>query len=117
MLHLLTLVLLGYKFESAVTEHRKNQRFNLRLPFQIVNSGTNIKTSGETKNVSSSGVLFTSKDRVPIGDPIEYVITFPKPPGSRNSVRLKCVGKVLRQGPESAFAATLERYEFVRQAT
>ena len=116
MLRLLTLVLLGYKFESAVTEHRKNQRFNLRLPFQIVNSGTNIKTSGETKNVSSSGVLFTSKDRVPIGDPIEYVITFPKAPGSRSSVRLKCVGKVLRQGPESAFAATLERYEFVRNS-
>lgn len=66
-------------------------------------------------NVSSSGVLFTSKDRVPIGDPIEYVITFPKTPGSRSVVRLKCVGKVLRQHLESAFAATLERYEFVRQ--
>ena len=98
-----------------MTEQRKNQRFNLRLPFQIVSSGTNIRTSGETKNVSSSGVLFVSKDRIPIGDPIEYVITFPKPPGSRSEVRLRCVGKVLRQENETAFAATLERYEFVRQ--
>lgn len=98
-----------------MNEQRKNQRFNLRLPFQILSSGTNIRTTGETKNVSSSGVLFTSKDRVPVGDPIEYVITFPKAPGSRSEVRLKCVGKVLREDTESGFAATLERYEFVRQ--
>jgi hypothetical protein len=65
--------------------------------------------------MSSSGVLFTSKDRIPVGDPIEYMITFPKPPGARGEVRLRCVGKVLREETESAFAATLERYEFVRQ--
>jgi hypothetical protein len=44
------------------------------------------------------------------------MITFPKPPGSRGEVRLRCVGKVLREDAEaSAFAATLERYEFLRQ--
>jgi hypothetical protein len=110
---LLTLVLYGYKV-ITVTEQRRNQRFELRLPLQIVGSGTNVKTNGETKNVSSSGVLFTSKSPVPIGDAIEYLITFPKVPGARSEVRLRCVGKVLRQERE-AFAATLERYEFVRQ--
>jgi hypothetical protein len=30
-------------------------------------------------------------------------------------VRIRCVGKVLRGDPESTFAATLERYEFVRK--
>lgn len=66
--------------------------------------------------MSSSGVLFTSKEKLPIGDPIEYLITFPKTPGSRSEVRLRCVGKVLREQTEdSAFAATLERYEFIRQ--
>ena len=64
--------------------------------------------------MSSSGVSFISGVRLPLGEPIEYMITFPKPPGSRNEVRLRCVGKVLREDPESAFAATLERYEFVR---
>jgi hypothetical protein len=98
-----------------VTEQRKHQRFNLRLPFQIVGSGKSVKTTGETKNVSSAGVLFTSEAPVAIGDPIEYVITFPKAPGSRSEVRLRCVGKVLREDTESAFAATLERYEFQRQ--
>ena len=111
----MTLVLYGYKVVVTVTEQRKNQRFELRLPFQIVGSGAHVKASGETRNVSSSGVLFTSKSPVPIGDPIEYLITFPKAPGARSEVRLRCVGKVLRQAEETAFAATLERYEFVRQ--
>jgi hypothetical protein len=112
----LTLVLSTYTVIDTVTEQRKNQRFDLRLPFQIVGSGTNVKINGETRNVSSSGVLFTSKAPVPVGDAIEYMITFPKAPGARNEVRLRCVGKVLRQERESAFAATLERYEFVRQS-
>jgi hypothetical protein len=97
-----------------VNEQRKNQRFDLKLPFEILRTGANTKMVGETKNVSSSGVLFTSDMSFPIGEPIEYVITFPKPAGSRTEVRLRCVGTVLREEPESKFAATLERYEFVR---
>ena len=69
---------------------------------------------GETKNVSSSGVLFTSDASIAVGEPIEYLITFPRPAGSRLDVRLRCVGTVLREDPELKFAATLERYEFVR---
>ena len=98
-----------------MTEQRKHQRFTLRLPFQIVGSSKKVTVSGETKNVSSSGVLFSSPTPIAVGEAIEYLITFPKAPGSRSEVRLRCVGKVLREDEESAFAATLERYEFVRQ--
>jgi len=113
----LTLVLYDYKVEGTVNnvnEQRRNQRFELKLPFEIIRIGTNTKVVGETKNVSSSGVLFTSDASIPVGEPIEYLITFPKPAGSRSEVRLRCVGTVLREDPESKFAATLERYEFVR---
>jgi hypothetical protein len=65
--------------------------------------------------MSSSGVLFESQSQVDIGQTIEYLITLPKDTGSRAEVRLRCIGKVLRGGPESGFAATLERYEFVRK--
>ena len=99
---------------NTVNEQRKNQRFDLKLPFEIIRTGTNMKMVGETKNVSSSGVLFTSEGSIPIGEPIEYLITFPRPTGARSEVRLRCVGTVLREDPESKFAATLERYEFVR---
>jgi hypothetical protein len=98
-----------------VNEQRRNQRFELKLPFEIIRGGTNTKTLGETKNVSSSGVLFTSETAVEVGEPIEYLITFPKPAGSRSEVRLRCVGTVLREDEQSKFAATLERYEFVRE--
>jgi hypothetical protein len=97
-----------------VTEQRRNQRFDLKLPFEIIRMGTNTKMVGETKNVSSSGVLFTSNAAVAVGEPIEYFITFPKQPNSRAEVRLRCVGTVLREDPELKFAATLERYEFIR---
>ncbi|HEX5431266.1 MAG TPA: PilZ domain-containing protein [Bryobacteraceae bacterium] len=97
-------------------EQRKNQRFALRLPFHIVGFGPAARPAGETRNVSSSGVLFTFAAPVPVGEPIEYVISFPRSHGTRGRVRLHCLGIVLRQDQESAFAATLERYEFVRYA-
>jgi len=97
-----------------VIEQRKNQRFDLHLPFELIRAGGNGKPAGETRNVSSSGVLFTTPAPVEVGEPIEYMITFPTTPGSRSEVRLRCVGKVLRNDPEETFAATLERYEFIR---
>lgn len=95
-------------------EQRKHQRFDLRLPFELMHHGIARQPTGETKNVSSSGVLFTSSVPVEVGESIEYFITFPKAPGSRAEVRLRCVGKVLRNEPQTTFAATLERYEFLR---
>ena len=99
---------------TTLNDQRKNQRFELKLPFELIRTGTHAKTIGETKNLSSSGVLFTSSAAIEIGEPIEYLITFPRPAGSRTEVRLRCVGKVLREDPDSKFAATLERYEFLR---
>ncbi len=69
--------------------------------------------SGETRNMSSSGVLFSADANVTVGDPIEYLITLPVPQGTVPEVRLRCMGKVIRQADGTA-AATLERYEFVR---
>ena len=113
----MTLVLYGYRVESTVLEQRKNQRFALRLPLEIIRSGGVPKAIGETRNVSSTGVLFSSPAPVAVGQAIEYAITFPRIPGSRVEVRLKCVGKVLRGDSEATFAATLERYEFIRART
>lgn len=95
-------------------EQRKNQRFDLQLPFELIRPGESSHPRGETRNVSSSGVLFSSAVPVEIGEAIEYLIIFPKVPGTRAEVRLRCVGKVVRNGVETTFAATLERYEFMR---
>ena len=114
----MTLVLANYTVNITVNEQRKNQRFDLRLPFEIVGTGQQPRANGETRNLSSAGVLFTSSTPVPVGEPIEYFITFPKAPGARSEVRLRCVGKVVREDVDSeAFAATLERYEFLRPSS
>ncbi|MBL8174022.1 MAG: PilZ domain-containing protein [Bryobacterales bacterium] len=101
-----------------MTDQRKNQRFELRLPVELLRSGAQpVDQLGETVNLSSGGVLFQSDAPVEIGQPIEFMITLPT--GNKGTaVRLKCVGKVVRTeiAESSSVAATLERFEFVRVA-
>ena len=103
-------------------EKRRNQRFTLQLPLSITRAGmARVTVAGFTKNISSTGVLFIS-DRAPeLGGRIEFTITLSHD-GSQ-PVSLRCLGKVLRSkrvpdGSECTayqVAATLERYEFVRE--
>jgi hypothetical protein len=104
-------------------EQRRTRRFQLELPLAITRTGAErVVHPGTTKNISSTGVLFTSVAQPDLGGPIEYVITLSAE--GAHAVNLRCVGKVLRSEramntsgePGRAFqiAATLERYEFVR---
>lgn len=100
-------------------EQRRTRRFQLELPLSITRAGAeHVAVPGFTKNISSSGVLFTSGSPPDPGGPIEYVITLND--GASQRVNLRCVGKVLRSEPVSGArqswhtAATLERYEFIR---
>jgi hypothetical protein len=112
--------------KGEVSEQRRNQRFELKLPIELVRAGGNENPQlGETRNLSSSGILFTSDRTLQKGDPIEYVVTLPAP-GSESVLRLRCMGKVVRVDardvPEAgtsrdsfSIAATLERHEFLRR--
>jgi hypothetical protein len=103
-------------------EQRRTRRFRLELPLSIIRAGTErVSFTGITKNISSTGVLFTSASAPDLGGPIEYVITL-HAAGSQ-PVNLRCVGKIVRlermyaQGNADRLveiAATLERYEFIR---
>ncbi len=105
-------------------EQRRTRRFQLELPLSITRAGAErVSLAGQTKNISSTGVLFVSGAAPDMGGPIEYVITLSRE--NAGPVNLRCVGKVLRaermyQGAEETrrsyqIAATLERYEFVRE--
>ncbi len=95
-------------------ENRKNQRFELRLPFEVIRSGHRFSfIQGHTLNMSSSGVLFEINQPLPVGEIIEYLITLPTGQDPEEDVRLRCMGKVIRSY-ENFAAATMERYEFVR---
>jgi hypothetical protein len=97
-----------------VPDQRKSRRFDLRLPFELIRNGRQtLLESGETKNVSSCGVLFRSTGHFEPGDIVEYAITLPSN-SAEIEVRLRCKGKVVRRVAQSEAAATLERYEFER---
>lgn len=96
-------------------EQRKAQRFELKLPLELIRKGTQkLSEYGETRNLSSVGVLFEAVSPLRIGEAVEYMITLPSTPNNGDKVRLHCLGKVVRCSPETGVAATLERYEFVR---
>jgi len=103
-------------------EQRRTRRFTLRLPLSITRAGAErVTVAGFTRNISSTGVLFTAEQEPDLGGAIEYVIILIRQ--GPKSVRLRCMGKVLRaerlqsDGRPVAYevAATLERYQFVRE--
>jgi PilZ domain-containing protein len=99
-----------------VQEQRKSRRFDLKLPFELICAGAQPGSlPGETRNLSSNGVLFCAEARIAVGDRVEYVITLPTSNGEEWAVRLRCLGKVVRNAGNSEIAATLERYEFIRK--
>lgn len=78
--------------------------------------------AGYTRNISSNGVLFTTEREPDMSGPIEYVITLNHE--GPQVVTLRCIGKVIRAErldagadpmPAYQVAATLERYEFIRE--
>jgi len=104
-------------------ENRRTRRFALNLPVSVVRSGTeHTAVAGETRNISSTGVLFTVENEPTMSGAIEYVISLISDEERR--LNLHCLGKVVRleratnglTGGARAYhvAATLERYEFVR---
>ncbi len=104
---------------NRTTDQRRSRRFKLKLPVSITRSGAErIKLAGQTTNISSAGVLFTAGHSPDPGGPIEYTITLSD--GGSDPVSLRCIGKVVRSEPMPEdshicrVAATLERYEFVR---
>jgi hypothetical protein len=105
-------------------EQRRTRRFKLHLPLAITRSGAErVTMAGQTNNISSTGVLFTAGRGAELGGPIEYIITLTV--DGPHVVNLRCIGKVVRAervdpGPAETLpayqvAATLERYEFVRE--
>lgn len=99
-------------------DQRRAQRYGLRLPILITQIGSlAIQRSGETLDISSSGVLFELSSEIQPGERIEYLITLTS---TIREVKLRCLGKVLRiarhVGGNSRFelAVTIDRYQFVR---
>ncbi len=114
--------------EKLVRERRRFCRYDLRLPIELICTGSHrLSRPGKTRNLSTGGVLFKLHAQLELGNPIEFVITLPSSPEPGVDVRLLSKGKVVRlerpkagvataSGGLVAVAATLERHEFIRDS-
>src|SRR5260370_28252814 len=76
-------------------EQRRTRRFQLQLPLSITRNGAErVTCSGLTRNISSSGVLFTAEKVPDLGGALEDVIV-PEHEGPQGVI-LRCTGKGLR---------------------
>ena len=103
------------------TEKRRARRFSMRLPVAVKADPSTGEQIVETREVSSSGVFFDLPSPLVVGAPVEFLLTLPEPITKGSPVRIRCIGKVVRVEKNSpgiaghvGVAATIERYEFVR---
>lgn len=105
-------------FSYLWRERRQAPRYELKLPLELIRRGDEkVSEKGETRNLSSKGILFQAQSRARIGELVEYVVTLTTAPRPGQVVRLRCSGRVVRCVDEKEIAATLERYKFVRART
>ena len=80
------------------------------------------ETQVTTKDISSSGVYLEFSTPIDVGSSLDFVLTLPGEITQGKSVRVRCKGKVVRvdraaaEGNAIGVAATIERYEFVRES-
>ena len=98
-------------------EQRRAPRYRMQLRLLIIQIGAEkVNRVEETRDISSGGVCFLSREQVEVGGRIEYLITLS---GSNPPVIIRCLGKVLRSrkqddsGASFEVAVTMERYQFM----
>ena len=104
------------------SDKRRARRFPMTLPVMVrMDEAEDRSKAVQTYNVSSSGVYFEFASPLDVGTALEFVLTLPEQITKGNAVRIKCVGKVVRvdqgkaQDGPLGVAATIERYEFLRE--
>lgn len=100
------------------SERREARRFTMTLPIRVLAREANEKElSAQTRDVSYRGLFFHSEANLPVGTPIEFVITLPRQVSKSGDVNIRCSGQIVRVESVSngrmGFAARIERYEFV----
>ena len=107
--------------DAETRERRRSQRYPMTLPLQIVRvSQDQADLEGRTRNLSAKGAYFVVSESLERGTAIEFLVTLQQELATAGRVRLHCRGHVVRldklDGKDRlGVAATIDRYEFVRQ--
>ena len=100
-----------------MVEKRRATRFPMALPV-ILSKPAESEEMAQTRDVSSGGVYFEVGEAPQPGSRLEFVLTLPTEITLTGPVQIRCVGKVVRvdhgMGRQIGVAATIDRYEFLR---
>ena len=100
-----------------MVEKRRATRFPMALPV-ILAKPAEVEEMAQTRDVSSGGVYFEVGEAPQPGSRLEFVLTLPTEITLTGPVQIRCVGKVVRvdhgMGRQIGVAATIDRYEFLR---
>ena len=95
-------------------ERRQNSRFPFReeLRYRTLKSkGETICGSGETLNIGSGGILFTTEGKIPLGRKLEVAVNWPAWLGGTCPLQFVAIGSVVRSEYNRA-VVRIDRYEF-----
>ena len=95
-------------------DRRDTGRFPVRedVRYRVVQSKT-VKVSGvgSTLNIGSGGILFTTEDKLPLGQMVELSVNWPAMLDGVCPLQFVATGRVVRSEAQRA-AVRIERYEF-----
>ncbi len=105
---------LGNPFVVRSGDRRLTSRFPLQqeVRYRLVQSkAVAAKGVGQTVDISSGGVLFTTSDRLPTGRMVEIAMNWPARLNGTCALQFVARGRVIRSDGKTA-VVRIQRYEF-----
>ena len=99
---------------GGLPDRRNTSRFPVReeVRYRVVHSkSSKVSGTGVTLNMGSSGILFTTHERLPMGRTVEISVNWPARLGGTCPLQFVATGRVVRSEADKA-AVRIERYEF-----
>jgi PilZ domain len=96
--------------EAVAIERRRNRRFPISLKLRYLLSRS-VNGEGQVCDMSSSGLLFQSRELLPIGGSIEVILAWPFLLNGDCPLQLRIEGRVLRSDRRGT-AVRIRNYEF-----
>jgi hypothetical protein len=98
---------------GGTPERRGTSRFPLReeVRYKLLQSkAAQVSGAGQTLNIGSGGILFTTEEKLPLGRMVELSVNWPARLGGTCPLKFVAVGRIIRSEADRA-AVRIERYE------
>lgn len=100
--------------DRCKSENRKTDRFPIKTDVRYkLMEATHVAQTGQSRsiNISSGGILFTTKCQLPVGERAELSIEWPAQLNENCGLKLVAIGMIIRSSGETA-AVRIEKYDF-----